>query len=606
MCMKILAALVFAATMATAAPLPELEPPDFSRIKPADFADEELDLPYLLAHLHTVANAVVAEGELTGLFTLPVWRTPERLTPTNARIMENYLSLAWFYCTDRPWNPYYGDPALRARLEAVLSYWCNMQNEDGRFTEYAPPEWHLAATAFASKFAGEMLHLLHDGPPIDAELHVRVIKADRKAIMAVLTREDMLARGRAYANQYSNVWPGALAYLALHPDEKMERLLKERLAAVENFQSPVGYFYEAEGPDWSYNMGTEQTNHEAAVHFAREGELAEFFNEQQRLFFEWLGYNAVPQGEGFLLNRAIETRMRVGYLQRVPTTLYGMTSLPAADVEAARVFAVSREEMDQRRREARAAYEREWPGVGPLRSFTPYHFLGRSMERSLPSEDERRAAVAKLPCLARERFVHQRVDSRHPVSYTFIRRPGYYAAFNAGKLLRRQQRYGLGLLWHPEQLGVLQSQTGSADAAWGTRAEGGEGVYEAGNVNAKFFVDGRAIEPRAGNRDLPEGELVVEYPLGAEGRKRIVFEDAAIRVEVVHAGAFAEQLPLLTGGGQKLEADEAGARLGRMRVEYAGVDARIESGEVSVGGKSVELLRLQGRDRLSYRLSFEK
>ena len=605
MCSKILAVFVLAATAAVAAPLPELAPPDFSRIKPADFADDELDLPYLLAHLHTVANAVVAEGELQGLFTLPVWRAEKDNRSYNARIMENHLALAWFYCSERPWNPYYGDPALRARLEAVLQYWCDMQSDDGRFSEYKVEGWNLPGTAFATKFMGQTLHLLRGGPPIDPELHARVTEVDRKAIMAVLTRDDMLAHGRTYANQYSNVWPGALAYLALHPDAEMERLLRERLAAHdENFQSPAGYFYELHGPDWSYNLGTEQTNHESAVHFAADPGLVEMFQEQTRLFYDWLSYNAVCDGPGFMLNRAIETRQRRSYILPTPTGLFDMTAAPAAVVEMARPFAGSREEMTERRQKERARLVREWPAVAPLRSFTPYHFLARGMTRSLPTAPEREAALAKLPYLARDRFVHQRVDSRHPVSYTFIRRPGYYAAFNAGKRLERQQRYGLGLLWHPELEGVLQSQTGSAETAWGTRAEGPGFVYEAGDVNARFLIDGQPVEPRAGNRDLAEGELVVEYPIGAAGQKRLIFEDAAIRVEVVHPGEFTEHLPLLATRGQKLELDAAGARLGRLRVEFTGANAETEATGENVGGKSIQLLRLRGTDKLSYRLSF--
>jgi len=74
------------------AQLPEVAPVDFSRLKPSDFADDELDMPYFLAHLHEVANAVV--------------------------------------------------------------------------------------------------------------------QADRKAILAVLTRDDLCEHGREFTNQYSNVWPG--------------------------------------------------------------------------------------------------------------------------------------------------------------------------------------------------------------------------------------------------------------------------------------------------------------------------------------------------------------------------------------------------------------
>ncbi len=592
--------------VAAAAPMPKVAPPDFSKIKPADFSDAELDMPYLLAHLHTVANAIVEQGERRGLFTLPVWRNEKDVRFYNARIMENHLALAWFYCTRRPWNVYYADPALRARLEAVLEYWCGMQHQDGRFSEYSDGGWNLPATAFATKFMGETLHLLKDGPPIDAALHARVIEADRRAIMAVLTREDMLAHGRNFANQYSNVWSGALAYLALYPDAEMERLLRARVAEHDqHFQSPVGYFYEMQGCDWSYNLGTEHTNHESALHFSADPALDEVFAGQMRLFYEWLSYNAVFDGTGFVLNRAIETRQRRPYLHRNPTGLYSMTAVPVAEVELARAFATSREEMEQRRREARASYEKEWPGVGPLRDFTPYHFLARSYERPLPTGQERQAAMAKLPWLARDRFVHQRVDSRHPIQYHFVRRPTYYAAFNSGKVLRSQQRYGLGLLWHPAMGAVLQSQTGSKDEAWGTLAEGAEQVFEAKDVKAALTVAGQPVVPEAGNRDLAEGELAIEYPLGEGGRKRVVFEDDGIVVEISCPGAFTENLPLLARGTGELKLEGQEATLGSLRVSFSeGAEARIAPTRTRVGAKTLQVLQLSGRDTLRYRLGF--
>ncbi|WP_205513564.1 hypothetical protein [Longitalea arenae] len=39
---------------------PELPDVDLSKFKPADFTDEELDIPYYLKHFHTFANSVVA------------------------------------------------------------------------------------------------------------------------------------------------------------------------------------------------------------------------------------------------------------------------------------------------------------------------------------------------------------------------------------------------------------------------------------------------------------------------------------------------------------------------------------------------------------------
>ena len=165
---------------------------DLSELSPEDFGDDELDLPYYLAHFHQIANSVVMEGEHKEFIGISVWRRDKDNVPHNARIMENCLALSFFfYCTDRPWNMYQGHPAVRERLEAALGFWCSIQNGDGRFSEYGDGKWNLAATAFATKFMGQTLTLLQDGPEIDVDLHQRVIAADRKAIVAVLTMDEL-------------------------------------------------------------------------------------------------------------------------------------------------------------------------------------------------------------------------------------------------------------------------------------------------------------------------------------------------------------------------------------------------------------------------------
>src|SRR5215203_5909850 len=109
---------------------------DWSTIWLDDFADDELDLPYLLNHFHIVVQGVTENGANRGFMSIPVWRGRDKNQqgPWNARVMESHLSLAFFYATKRPWNPYFAAPAVRQRLEAMLTFWCDMQNPDGRFS----------------------------------------------------------------------------------------------------------------------------------------------------------------------------------------------------------------------------------------------------------------------------------------------------------------------------------------------------------------------------------------------------------------------------------------------------------------------------------------
>jgi hypothetical protein len=85
----------------------------------------------------------------------------------------------------------------------------------------------------------------------------------------------------------------------------------------------------------------------------------------------------------------------------------------------------------------------------------------------------------------------------------------------------RQQRFGLGLLWSESTGAVLQSQTGSNTAAWGTAAEGAASVYEAAGLTAVYRVGGKVVDPKPGSTDLPSGAVTVTYPLEGHGEKSL-------------------------------------------------------------------------------------
>jgi hypothetical protein len=587
-------------------------PADLSRLKLSDFADDEIELPYYVAHFHEVANRVVESGEDRGFIDVHVWRNLKDNRPYNARIMESVLSLAYFYATKRPWNPHYASPALRVRLEAALSFWCGKQHVDGRFPEYGPGEWNLAATAFTTKFMGETLTLLRDGPPIDDAVLQRAIAADRKAIEAVLDLPELYEHGKDFSNQYTNVYAGGLAYLRLYPDSGLaERLARSMRDNTHVFQSPAGYFYEQKGPDFGYNLGTHQSNLRMALHYVGGTELGGLLIEEERRFIEWISYNAVPEpdGLGFTLNRAIETRQRAPYLSRLDLD---RRAAPPAEVPLAAAFLPTREEMAAARAARRDELARDWPRVRAFEpgngAFSPYTFLHRRHTQWLPSAAERTAAVATLPYLKSDRFVHQRVDGREALHFTYVRRPRYYAAFNSGRRLMEQQRYGLGLLWTPATGALLQSQTGSSSAAWGTRPDGALHVDEAGDLNAEMRVGGATVAPAPGARDLADGPLTVQYALRRGGTKTVSFGETEIAVSIERAGPFEEQLPLLLADDDELASRDGRVTLlhrGRpvLVVSYEGATGlRVDRTGDRIGHKQVAVVTLPAADRLRYRL----
>ena len=498
-----------------------MRPADLSKLSPSDFRDDELDLPYYLANFHRIANSVSLSGPRRGFIDIPVWRDLKDNQPYNARIMESILSLAYFYTLNRPWNPYRGDPALRERIEAALDFWTNSQNADGRFSEYAVGQWSLAPTAFATKFMGESLRLFRDGPPIDSAILRRATR-----------RRPQSAHGDVHATRHAGT--RSLLHESVQQCVRrragVSRSLSRRRALGEaaragrrrgrDHQSPVGFFYEADGPDWGYDLNTHHSNFIMAYHYTHGTAFGSAFSEPISAWYEWFAYNAVPEptgGRALTLNRAIESRQRLGAVAEAGAGESESGNPIAEVVTGARVLGPTREELAKRNAARRAELVKNWPHVdsltlGSFRAFSPYVFLHRSHVRWFPSDAEWTAARAGMRPQKEQRFTHQRVDSRKPTAFTFVRRPAYYAAFTTGEIVTAQQRFGLGLFWTPQAGTFLQSQTGGTTTAWGTRRADTSMVYEAATIPATFDVASRAVTPQVGAHDLAAGDLERALP----------------------------------------------------------------------------------------------
>ncbi|MEO7996427.1 MAG: hypothetical protein ABI852_03220 [Gemmatimonadaceae bacterium] len=592
---------------------------DLSNLSPLDFNDDELDLPYYLAHFARVANSVALTGPRRGFIDIAVWRELKDNQPYNARIMESILSLAYFYTLNRPWNIYHGDPAVRARLEAALDFWTKSQNPDGLFSEYAVGNWSLAPTAFATKFMGESLRLLKNGPPIDTGIYRRAVVADRKALMGTLTRADMQEHGRVYTNQFSNAFAGALAYLDLFPDVELNRVLHEQVAlADKDHQSPVGFFYELGGPDWGYDLNTHHSNFIMAWNYTHGTSFAKSFSEPMVRWYDWFAYNALPEpnnSRALTLNRAIETRQRTALATDAGTS-EAITGFPIAEVvPGARVLGPTREELTRRNAATRAKLVKNWPRVdtmpvGTFRAFSPYAFLHRSHTRWFPTEAQWKATRADMRPVKEQRFTHQRIDSRKPMAFTYVRRPEYYAAFATGDIVTAQQRFGLGVLWTPKGGTFLQSQSAGTTTSWGTRASDASMVYEATSMPATFDVNAKRVSLQTGAHDLPAGDLKIQYALGKAGSKTVAFDDAGVHVSIEHPSAFVEQLPLLI-----LQTDPVVSTPGQITLHRNGTQlvvrwnskaaATVTRTDERVGDRSIVVVSIPATGALHYDIQFK-
>jgi len=513
-----------------AAPSDVTVPPlDTAKIHPADFADADLDIPFALSYLARVANNVVLDGPDRGFIDISVWRGTNNLHPYNARIMESILTLAWFYTAPQKWNQYRANAALRYRLELALEYWCNMQSPDGKFSEYGPQQWNLAATAFAVKFMSEGLRLLKTGPPISPAIHQRSIDTCRKALHAVLYDPGLYSHGRTYTNQYTNIFAGGAAFLDAYPDATLSARLRERLeASPTNLQSPCGYMYEKDGPDLGYTLNTHHENLQMAYHYWRNTPLAEILVEEENRFGGWLALNALPEpGQNFyVLNRGIESRQK--------HATYAFVDTPLAErCTIMRAFATPPELRAEQIRAAREKLVKEWPKVDPLpvgqfEALGPYRFLQRAHYNWHPTAEQITEARKLVRPLAEQSFVEQRRDTRLPFVFTYVRRPGYYAAFaSTAKAASDQERFGLTFVWTPAGGVLLQSQTQGRETAWGT-STGGALPVEASPFEAEYL----------------DGGATVRYPLPGGGQKNVVFAEDRIRVSIERPGEIVERLPV--------------------------------------------------------------
>jgi hypothetical protein len=489
-----------------------------------------------------------------------------------------------------------------------MDFWCRIQSQEGKFSEYAPNTWNLAATAFATKFMGASLVLLKNGPPIDKKILAKVIEADRKAIMVTLTDTGLYRHAKDYSNQFTNVFGGALAYLSLYPDAVMRNHLLARIKqSAEDLQSPAGFFYERGGTDFGYNFNTHHSNLWMTYHYARGTALAKDIIDEEKRYYEWISYNAVPEPSGyFTINRPIEMRQR--------TAIVGsyFTESPLGEmVPGVRAFETGKEEKQKQINEERKILEQNWPDVpalkpGEFSTFSPYAFLHRSHYTWYPTATQKKSAIDNLPYIKRKNFIHQKMDSRNPTVFTYVRQPGYYAAFNSGPRLHEQQRYGLGLLWNPKAGSFLQSQTGSDEAAWGTINESGK-LYEADTLDAIFSIGNKRIIPKPGSHDLGTGYLSISYPLGNSGKKILVFKENSIIVQVIHNGSFTEIIPLLLNKDDKISVD--GKYISKsngttIRIEYDGIPELKETSIMS-GTQNVRVLMLKATDQLNYSIKIE-
>jgi autotransporter-associated beta strand protein len=610
----ILAASYNTSTPTAAAWLPVAQA-NFGAMSVFNFTDAELSVVQPLFWFNTLANAVVQSGPTRGFIDIDVWREPADNQPYNARVLENNVAFAYFYSTNRPWNSFYGNPQVRARLEATLEYWIGLQDSStGMWPEYSATNYSLAPTSFGLRTMVRTLELLKQGPGIDSGVMRRTVDATLKGIRAMVQDNTLLNLGNDYSNQYTAVFAETLGFLDLYPEYSVELLadLRARVPSIASqHQSPAGFMYEAGGADWAYTLGTHQAQYTTGWHDIRGSEFQQGVIDELTDYYDFVNYNLVrePSGTGYVSNFGASSRTGGRFF----TTL----TVPMSEfIPQARYLNRTAAEEISASSSLRTSLNSNWGNWGTLSvpsssSYTPGPFTDVDRVAWRPTDAQRSASINTLPYLASSRFNQQAVDSRRPLQFTFVRRPTYYASLNTGNVLTGQQRYGLGVMWNPTTGSVMQTQVNSDTLAWGTRASGATRVYEATTRTTSFSLNGSALTPQTGNRRLADGNLSGSYALGSAGTKSIAFDETGVTVTVSHTGAFSEDLPLLRKSGETVSVSGNTISLIRNGVTFSiqiltgGATASVSNTSTNIGGGLLlSRVTINASGALTYRMSF--
>ncbi|GAA3483020.1 hypothetical protein [Streptomyces yanii] len=501
-----LAAALPAPGAVAAGSLPNLAPLPAGTPHRRAFADEEQRFAPYLVSLAQMVNDIEGNNPSTfGFMSGGWWRTPS--APYNARVQEHVYTLAWFLTKPRSWNPYAGDAALLAGLDAALGHYLSLQHSDGSWSEYSAGEHSLPATGFALGYLSKTHVLLKDANLLPAR-RTQIAQALHSAMTWLLNPSNggVWQTPITFANQVTAGLAGSALALRTNPDAGLSAQLNSAFARLaENGQSPAGFFYEKGGTDMNYNFEVmlpemadawRQTNNSNLVTMAEK-------------YTDWLGCNLLrePDGSGWFSNIAPSTRTStLAYADTRPDperTALNAQFVPA--VPALGAFMSAREDLAA----ARGAWAADTSPVPDLvKQDTSPRILSHAIygERH-PTRQAKNAAIAAVPCIASKNFTEHRTDRGQ--DFLYIRRPNVYLGAYLGTRPTTFARTGLTFLWHPVAGTLIQSLNNNNYGLWSTVLPGQ--VPDSNGPQAGQFFGGK---PYAFRFSTPSGSVVTDVKVG--------------------------------------------------------------------------------------------
>ncbi|MEO3824040.1 hypothetical protein [Actinomadura sp. B10D3] len=505
--------------------LPDLAP--LGPVARAAIAPAEQRVASYLVSLAPMTNDISDGGADHGFFTGGWWRTPA--SATNARVQEHVLTLAWFYAKTRSWNPYGGDPALLAGLDAALGHYLGLQHPDGSWPEYSAGEHSLAATGFALGYLSKVQSLLRSSNALPAR-RARITVALRKAMAWLLdpSNESAWQSDLTFSNQVTAGLAGSALALRQDPDPALRTRFTTaigRLAA--DGQSPAGFFYEKTGADMNYNF--EVMLPELADCWRQSGDPR--LISMASAYTDWLGYNMLrePDGSGWITNIAPSSRTSTLFYDdtRPDPERTALNGQFVPDVPSLGAFLSAREDLAA----ARAAWAADPAPIPALvkQDTSPRIIAHGFYGERFATRKAKRQAIARLPYLASEHFTERRADLGQ--EFLFLRRRDLYLGGYFGtRRATTVSRTGLAFLWHPVAGTVIQSLNDNDHGCWATVFPGQ--VADADGPQPVEFLGG---SPYAFRFRTPTSSVVTTVTAG----------DGRLTRSVRATAAAGEQIPLV-------------------------------------------------------------
>jgi hypothetical protein len=564
--------------------------PAITAIDPAQWQPSERPLLFHFANFARMANTVELDGPRRGWFAEPLWRQYS-YAPFNARVMENYFSLAFFAGHAAPWNIYHKHPGVLERLHAALEYTFALQDERGALPEYAPASVDtpmLAPSSFGAEYLALTLELAGDLLP--ASLRERLANSARAAARFVLTAEESWDHARSYSNQFLAAMTAALKVERVVGESGLRPLVERGLdALLDDFAAAPGYLYEADGADtFGYFF----------VSLSRLTALFEEYNDPRilealRRHGAWMSRWMLPEPDGTTIICAGSHQTRTAGREWLtldtaaqqhnlamraadgswPWQQHGIGALLAGDDDERRflkLFFANREALD--------GWHNSWTsGDLPGRCRTVGEYQPISTLYALPvyaaPAAEQAAARNALPCLHDAPGCTVEADAKGN-QYAIVRRAAYSMGF-AFAPNRSQATLGPAFLWNAGA-GTLVLARNGGRAAWETI------VGDTGT--------GRLLASASVRDEGATVEVLAKYPeIGVQ--KMFVLREHAIDVllgpDAPQGHALREHVPLLLHDSDILQLDYGRCPVAGIYESVNGLQAVSQQLVVERGGQPV-------------------